>query len=117
PNNRRGPKCRPLGTATATAAEEEPVSDSIPVIDRTDENRFVYREDGHEAELTYRVEGDRLILDHTGVPDELGGRGVGGKLVAAAVERAAASGEAIAPWCPFTRSWLERHPDEAATIT
>lgn len=87
------------------------------VVDEGEQNRFVYREDGHEAELTYRPEGDRLILAHTGVPDELGGRGVGGKLVQAAVDRAATSGETVVPHCPFTRSWLERNPHEAAKIT
>ncbi len=93
------------------------MTDTTAVTDEVDQQRFVYREDGHEAELSYRVNGDRLILTHTGVPEELGGKGVGGKLVQAVVDRAAASGETVAPWCPFVRSWLERHPDEAATIT
>ena len=43
--------------------------------------------------------------------------GVGGHLVQAVVERAATSGETVVPHCPFTRSWLERHPDEAGRIS
>ena len=89
----------------------------IDVEDKTDESRFLYTEDGHEAELVYRVEGDRLILVHTGVPDELGGRGIASQLVRAAVERAKASGETIVPWCPYTRSWIEKHPEEVAGLT
>lgn len=89
----------------------------IDVVDRTEENRFVYREDGHEAQLVYRVDGDRLILTHTEVPDELGGRGIAGELVRAAVTRAEASGETVAPWCPYARSWIEKHPDEVAKVT
>jgi len=65
----------------------------------------------------YRRNGDRLILVHTGVPAELAGRGVGGQLVRAAVERAAAEGLTVVPWCPYARKWLEDHPDAAAAVT
>jgi predicted GNAT family acetyltransferase len=86
------------------------------VVDRPDQGRFTNEVDGHEGELTYRLQGDRLVLDHTGVPDELGGRGLGGVLVRAAVDRAVAEGLAIVPLCPFARSWLRKHPDEAGRV-
>ena len=86
------------------------------VVDDVEQHRFLYREAGLDAQLVYRVNGDRLILVHTEVPDELGGRGIGGRLVLAAVARAEASGETVAPWCPFARAWLEDHPDDAARI-
>ena len=79
--------------------------------------RFVLEVDGHEAELLYKLHGDRLTLIHTGVPDELGGRGLGGVLVQAAIDRAAAEGLTVIPECPFARSWLEKHPDQAARVT
>ena len=84
------------------------------VVDRPEEQRFVLEVDGHEAELTYQRDGDRLVLVHTGVPDELEGRGLGGRLVRAALERAEADGLVLVPRCPFARSWLEKHPDDAA---
>lgn len=87
------------------------------VVDDRDGGRFVYVEDGVEAELLYRARDGRLILVHTEVPDELGGRGIGGRLVRTAVERAARTGETIAPWCPYARRWLEKHPDETAGVT
>lgn len=80
-----------------------------------DGNRFLLVVDGHEAELVYRREGDRLVLVHTGVPEELGGRGLGGVLVRAALDRAVAEGLTLVPECPFARAWLEKHPDEAAS--
>lgn len=89
----------------------------VTVVDRPDQRRFLIEADGHEAELVYRVVGDQLRLIHTGVPDALGGRGLGGVLVRAAVDRAEADGLTIVPWCPFARSWLEKHPDEAARAT
>ncbi len=89
----------------------------LEVVDQTDANRFLVAVDGIEAELVYRLQGDTLTLVHTGVPDELGGRGVGGSLVRAAVDRAERDGLTIAPWCPFARKWLEDHPDVAGRVT
>ena len=45
-----------------------------PVVDDPAASRFVIREDGTEAELVYLVEGDRMLLLHTEVPEEWGGR-------------------------------------------
>jgi predicted GNAT family acetyltransferase len=80
-------------------------------------DRFVFAEDGSVAELTYMLQGERLILLHTDVPLSLGGRGIGGTLVRAAVERAAKDGLTIVAWCAFARQWLEDHPDVAGTVT
>jgi uncharacterized protein len=87
------------------------------VTDNPDAARFELAIDGQLADLVYRRRADRLILVHTEVPDALSGRGLAGQLVAAAVERAAADGLTVVPLCPFARTWLERHPDAAATIT
>ena len=92
----------------------EPVSDSANVIDNTGASRFELREDGRLAELIYRARGDRLVLVHTEVPVELEGRGIGGRLVTAAVDRAVREGLTLVPLCPFARGWLERHPEAAS---
>jgi predicted GNAT family acetyltransferase len=92
----------------------EQVSDSADVIDNTDASRFELRADGWLAELLYRVRGKRLVLIHTEVPLELEGRGIGGRLVTAAVDRAAREGLTLVPLCPFARGWLERHPEAAS---
>jgi predicted GNAT family acetyltransferase len=68
--------------------------------------------DGHEAELTYSRTSPRLVIvDHTAVPDELRGRGVGQALAAHAVEDARREGWKILPLCPFFRSQALRHPE------
>ena len=92
----------------------EQVSDSAEVTDNTDASRFELRADGWLAELIYRIRGDRLVLVHTEVPVELEGRGIGGRLVTAAVDRAAREGLTLVPLCPFARGWLERHPETAS---
>jgi uncharacterized protein len=92
----------------------EQVSDSADVFDNTDASRFELREDGRLAELVYRIRGDRLVLVHTEVPLELEGRGIGGRLVTAAVDRSVREGLTLVPLCPFARGWLERHPEAAS---
>ena len=93
------------------------VSDAPQIIDNLAGLRFELEADGHVAELTYRQNGKRLVLVHTEVPTELEGRGLGGRLVSAAVDRAAREGLTLVPLCPFARSWLKRHPDVAARAT
>jgi uncharacterized protein len=89
------------------------VSDAQPVTDNQAGSRFEVAADGYLAELAYRRNGSRLVLIHTEVPPELAGRGIGGRLVAAAVDRAAHEGLTVVPLCPFARGWLERHPGTA----
>jgi uncharacterized protein len=92
------------------------VSDAQQVTDNQAESRFELRADEGTAELRYRRRADRLILIHTGVPPELEGRGIGGRLVAAAIDRAAQEGLTVVPLCPFARQWLERHAGESARV-
>jgi hypothetical protein len=88
----------------------------VEVVDVPAENRFVERHDGTEAELVYHVNGQRLVLLHTEVPDEMSGEGIGGRLVRAAVRRAQTDRLTLVPWCPFARRWLGEHPDAAAGV-
>jgi len=93
-----------------------PMIDAPQVRQDPDASRFVYADDGVEAELMYRLRDGRLVLVHTGVPPELEGQGIGGRLVTAAIEYAAEQGLTVVPSCPFARSWLERHPEAAARV-
>ena len=92
------------------------MTDQLQVTDAADASRFEATVEGHTGVLEYRLEGNRLVLVHTEVPDELEGRGVGSRLVRAAVARAEAEGLTIVPVCQFARSWLEKHPDDAARV-
>jgi uncharacterized protein len=88
----------------------------VAVTDNQDGSRLEIKADGELAELVYRTRAGRLILIHTEVPEALGGRGLGGELVRAAIRKATAEGMTLVPLCPFARSWLERHPDEAKSV-
>jgi predicted GNAT family acetyltransferase len=89
---------------------------SDQVVDNPQAARFELEADGHLAELVYERHGDRLVLVHTGVPEELGGRGLGGQLVSAAIDEAAAKGLTIVARCPYAKHWLQTHPDAAARV-
>jgi uncharacterized protein len=93
------------------------VSDAPQVSDNQAESRFEIRVGDLLAELKYHRNGNRFVLLHTEVPSALEGRGIGGRLVAAAIDRAARQGLTVVPLCPFARGWLERHADEAAKAT
>lgn len=74
--------------------------------------RYTVRLDGHEAEMTYSRAGEHLIIiDHTGVPEGLRGRGVGEALVQRGVEDARAEGRKIVPLCPFAKAQIQRRPE------
>ena len=74
--------------------------------------------EGHEAEVTYsRASPQLVIVDHTGVPDALRGKGVGQALAAYAVEAARKGGWKIMPLCPFFRAQALRHKDWHDVVT
>jgi predicted GNAT family acetyltransferase len=74
--------------------------------------RYTVTIDGHTADMTYSKAGaTRIIIDHTGVPDALRGKGAGQAMVKQAVEDARASGVKIIPLCPFAKAQIEKHPE------
>jgi predicted GNAT family acetyltransferase len=87
-----------------------------PVVDDREHDRFVLEWHGATAFLEYEVDDGRLLLIHTEVPESLGGRGIGGRLVQAGVDRAKRDRLTVIPWCPFARRWLRDHSDAAAAV-
>lgn len=74
--------------------------------------RYVLRQDGEEAELTFSILSPSLIIaDHTGVPEALRGQGAGHALVEHLVQDARASGFRIVPLCPFVNAERRKHPE------
>ena len=55
-------------------------------------------------------------LTHTVVDDAYEGRGVGGELVAGALDDLRAGGTKVVPLCPFVARWIERHEDYADLV-
>jgi hypothetical protein len=72
--------------------------------------RFEIALDGHVAELTYRIDGYRIIFTHTAVPTTFQGRGIAGALVKAGLEYAQEQKLKVIPICSFVADYLKRHP-------
>jgi predicted GNAT family acetyltransferase len=96
--------------------EDQP-ENPVSVRDDSAHERFVVESGGHVAQLLYQREPGRLILVHTEVPEVLGGRGIAGQLVRAAVASAASERRTVVPWCPYARRWLQDHQDVAGSVT
>lgn len=95
----------------------EPTSADAPVIrhDR-DIHRFATTVDGAKAYLDYRLEDRLMVVTHTWVPDEIGGRGIASRLVQAAFEHAREAGLRVRPDCPYVAAWSKRHPESHALL-
>ena len=85
----------------------------VHVDHRPADHRFVATVDGGEAVLIYAPLPDgALDLEHTIVPEEARGGGVGDALVRAAVAYARDRGVQLVPTCPYVEAWVARHPKE-----
>lgn len=73
--------------------------------------RFSATVDGHVGHVDYVLDGGTMEILHTIVPDPIGGRGIAGQLVRAALDHARAEGLRVRPTCPYADAWMRRHPD------
>jgi predicted GNAT family acetyltransferase len=86
---------------------------AVEVTDNQDGSRFEIRTDGELAGFAaYKRKPDLISFSHTEIDDRFEGQGLGSKLVKAALEAARSEGLGVLPFCPFVRSYIERHPDE-----
>jgi len=81
------------------------------VINNKAHHRFELELEGHLATEHYKLDGNVITFEHTDVPKELGGRGVGSILVQGALDQVRASGLKLIPQCPFVKAWIEKNPE------
>jgi uncharacterized protein len=70
--------------------------------------------DGHRCELDYTLTPGStrsvMTITYTGVPAQVGGRGIAAALVEAALKAARNEGWMVAPACSYAAVWMQRHP-------
>jgi predicted GNAT family acetyltransferase len=81
------------------------------VRNNTARSRYELDVDGFTAYVSYHSEGDAISLDHTDVPKELGGRGVGSALAKGTLEIIRQTGGKVIPRCSFIAGYIEKHPE------
>ena len=82
------------------------------VSDNPARHRYEITAEGELAGFTiYEHRPGVIAFMHTEIGDEWGGHGLGSTLVRCALDDVRSRGLAVLPYCPFVRSWFERHND------
>ena len=85
--------------------------DKLTVIHNEETKRFELVIDGLPALLTYRRFPERIVFDHTEVPERLEGKGLAAKLAGVALEYARANRLRVVPLCPYISSFIRKHTE------
>jgi uncharacterized protein len=95
-------------------AEVAPVSEqNEPVIrDNPQTSRIEAEVGGQIAYAEYRLSPGTITFTHTRVPEALRGKGIGTRLIAAALSLARERGLEVIPICPFVSAYLRAHPED-----
>ncbi len=86
--------------------------ENVRVIDVQDRSRFEIQVGGEVAGFTeYRRRPGLIAFVHTLTDPRFEGQGLASQLVRTALTDARAEGLAVLPFCPFVRSYIERHTE------
>jgi predicted GNAT family acetyltransferase len=81
------------------------------VANNSEKHRFELAVDGHIAASYYEIANGVITFIHTEVPPELGGKGIGSRLIRGALDQVRADGLKVIPQCPFVKAFIDKHPD------
>ena len=87
------------------------MTQSVDITHNQAANRFETTIEGHTGFISYQDQDDRIVYDHTIVPSELGGKGVGSALVKHALDYARSEGKKVVPTCSFVASYINKHAE------
>ncbi|MCS6710813.1 N-acetyltransferase [Brachybacterium sp. EF45031] len=60
---------------------------------------------------------DLIVMAHTVVDPEYGGRGIASTLVRTALDAIREAGKTVDPQCSYVRNWIDKHPDYQDLVT
>jgi predicted GNAT family acetyltransferase len=79
------------------------------VVNDPSQHRYQLTVDGHVAATYYEIAGGVITFVHTEVPPELGGQGIGSKLIKGALDQVRADGLKVVAQCPFVRAFIDKN--------
>jgi uncharacterized protein len=85
--------------------------ENLTVIHNQADRRFELVVHGLRALLIYRRFGERIVFDHTEVPQVLEGKGLAAKLAQVALDFARSNHLGVVPLCPYVSSFIRKHPE------
>jgi predicted GNAT family acetyltransferase len=83
------------------------------VVNNKAHHRYELAVDGHIAATYYQIADGVITFVHTEVPPELGGKGLGSRLIQGALDPVRADRVKVIAQCPFVKGWIDKHPDYA----
>ena len=85
----------------------------MTVTDNADQHRYELTVDGAVAGyVEYHDRGSRRSMMHTVIEPEYEGQGLGSQLARAVLDDARSRGLDVLPYCPFIRSYIDRHREQ-----
>lgn len=81
------------------------------IFNNEEQQQFQATINGESASLEYRLYDGKIVLMHTEVPENLGGRGIGSALAHYALDYARTRHLPVKVYCPFVLTFLKRHPE------
>jgi predicted GNAT family acetyltransferase len=81
------------------------------IVNNSEKHRYELAVDGHVAATYYKIDDGVITFIHTDVPPELGGKGIGSKLIRGALDSVRADGLKVVPQCPFVKAFIDKNPD------
>lgn len=75
------------------------------------QSRFTAIVDGVLCVLDYQLHNGAMAIVHTGVPSQVGGRGIAADLTKVALDTARANGWKVRPLCSYAAVYVRRHPE------
>jgi uncharacterized protein len=86
------------------------------VINNRTRRRYELAANGHVAATYYEIAPGVITFVHTEVPPELGGKGIGSKLIKGALDQVRAEGLKVVAKCEFVKGYIGKHPEYADLV-
>ncbi|THD75160.1 MAG: N-acetyltransferase [Bradyrhizobium sp.] len=80
------------------------------IVNNRAKHRYELAVDGHIAATYYEIADGVITFVHTEVPPELGGKGIGSKLIKGALDQVRAERLKVIAQCPFVKAFIGKNP-------